>query len=116
MNSLNSILLEGNLTRDPDLNTTTKGAVCNLNIAVNRFDNVNDEWQKEVSYFDITCGGKLAVICGEFLKKGRGIRVIGRLKQNRWTDEENKERSRVIVVASHIEFKSIPPGKNHPTG
>jgi single-strand DNA-binding protein len=44
-------------------------------------------------------------VCGEYLKKGRGVRVVGRLKQDRWTDPDGKPRSRVEIVAEHVEFK-----------
>ena len=46
-----------------------------------------------------------AEVCGEYLKKGRGVRVVGRLKQDRWTEAEGKMRSRIIIVAEHVEFK-----------
>ena len=38
---------------------------------------------------------------------GRGIRVVGRIAQKKWKDEEGKEYSRVFVVAEHIELKPI---------
>ena len=61
--------------------------------------------QKEVSYFDVTCWTRLAEVCGEYLKKGRGVRVVGRLKQDRWTDPEGKPHSRIFILAEHVEFK-----------
>jgi single-strand DNA-binding protein len=48
---------------------------------------------------------RLAEVCGEYLKKGRGVRVVGRLKQDRWTDADGKPHSRVLIVAEHVEFK-----------
>jgi single-strand DNA-binding protein len=47
----------------------------------------------------------LAEVCGEYLKKGRGVRIVGRLAQDRWTDPEGKPRSKVYIVAEHVEFK-----------
>jgi single-strand DNA-binding protein len=106
MNNLNSILIEGNLTRDPELSYTSKGtAVCKFSVACNRFFKQEDETQKEVSYFDVSCWTRLAEVCGEYLKKGRGVRVVGRLKQDRWTDADGKPRSRIEIVAEHVEFK-----------
>ena len=50
MNNLNSVLIEGNLTRDPELACTPKGtAVCRFSIATNRFYKQEEEYQKEVS-------------------------------------------------------------------
>ena len=116
MNSLNSILIEGNLIKDPYTYQLKDTVKCDIQIVSKRFFKDGNEYQEEISIFDITCQGDLAKICGEKLKKGRGIQVMGRLKQNRWTDTKGKERSRIIIVAQHIEFKPIPPGKNQPSG
>lgn len=106
MNNLNSILLEGNLTRDPVAYQTPKGTnVCTFSIASNRFYKINEEKQKEVSFFDIETWSKLADRCSEYLSKGRGVRVVGRLKQDRWTDKEGNTRNKVKVVAEHVEFR-----------
>jgi single-strand DNA-binding protein len=106
MNNLNSILLEGNLVADPDLRYTTKGVpVCSFRVACNRYFKQEEELQKEVSYFDVTSWNRLAEVCNEYLTKGRGVRVVGRLKQDRWEDPEGKTRSKVHIVAEHVEFK-----------
>ncbi len=77
---INSILMEGNLVLDPELSNTPKGAaVCKFTVACNRFFKQDAELQKEVSYFDISCWTRLAEVCGEYLKKGRGVRIVGRL-------------------------------------
>ncbi len=112
MNNLNSILLEGNLVRDPELNFTAKGTqVCTFSVASNRYFKQDDEMQQEVSYFDVTTWSRLAEVCKEYLTKGRGVRVVGRLKQDRWTNEEGKTRSKVHIIAEHVEFK--PKFKNN---
>jgi single-strand DNA-binding protein len=106
MNNLNSILIEGNLVRDPELSYTPKGtAVCKFSVASNRFFKHEEEMQKEVSFFDVSTWARLAEVCGEYLKKGRGVRVVGRLKQDRWTDPDGKPHSRVEIVAEHVEFR-----------
>jgi single-strand DNA-binding protein len=106
MNNLNSILVEGNLVKDPELSYTSKGtAVCKFTVACNRAYKQDDQLQKEVSFFDVSTWTRLAEVCGEYLKKGRGVRVVGRLKQDRWTDTDGKPHSRVLIVAEHVEFK-----------
>ena len=113
MNNLNSILLEGNLVRDPEISYTPKGTpVCNFSIACNRYYKQGEELQEEVSYFDVTVWNRLAEVCKEYLAKGRGVRVVGRLKQDRWEDPEGKTRSKVHVVAEHVEFKPRPAEKD----
>jgi len=112
MNNLNSILLEGNLVRDPELSYTPKGApVCAFTVASNRYYKQEEELKEEVSYFDVTVWNRLAEVCKEYLAKGRGVRVVGRLKQDRWEDQEGKTRSKVHIVAEHVEFKPRPSEK-----
>jgi single-strand DNA-binding protein len=97
--------------KDPELSYTPKGtAVCKFTVACNRAFKQDDQLQKEVSFFDVSTWTRLAEVCGEYLKKGRGVRVVGRLKQDRWTDPDGKPHSRIIVIAEHVEFK--PQFKN----
>jgi single-strand DNA-binding protein len=106
MNNLNSILIEGNLVRDPMLRSTPKGTqVCTMSLASNRYYRQDSGFEKEVSFFDIESWAKLAEACYSKGKKGRGVRVVGRLKQNRWSDPEGKAHSKVTIVAEHVEFR-----------
>lgn len=107
MNQLNSIILEGNVVRQAELTEPTKGfKICKFPLAVNRFTKKsNGESVEEVSFFDVEAYGKMAESCEKDILKGRGIRVVGRLKQNRWKDSEGKSFSKVFVVAEHIEYK-----------
>jgi single-strand DNA-binding protein len=112
MNSLNSVLIEGNLTRDPALSQTPKGTpVCSFGVASNRYFKMDSELQQEVSFFEIEAWAKQAEACNEHLSKGRGVRVVGRLKQDRWQDQEGNPRSKVKIVAEHVEFKPQFSGK-----
>jgi single-strand DNA-binding protein len=107
MNSnLNSVLIEGNLVRDPEFKTTPKGnPVCKMSLASNRFRKTEAGIEEEVSYIDVDSWGNLADSVYATGRKGRGLRVVGRLKQDRWTDEEGKNRSRIKIIAEHVEFK-----------
>ena len=108
MNSLNSILMEGNLTKDPELKTTSKGtSVCTFTVASNRYYKKDDDQQQEVSFFPVEVWAGLAENCNQYLKKGRGVRVVGRLKQDRWKDQEEKNHERFKIVAEHVEFKPL---------
>ena len=109
MNQLNSIILEGNVVRDAVLLEPSEGfKVCKLCIAVNRFyKNKNDQASEEVSFFDVECFGKSAEYCHKKAVKGRGLRVVGRLKQDSWKDNAGKSQSRVFVIAEHIEYKPV---------
>jgi len=104
--SLNSALLEGNMVRDPLLrNTPSGGTVCNFTIATSRYYEDDSGLGKEVSFFDVETWAKLAERCYEAGKKGRGVRVVGRLRQDRWQGEDGKPHTRISIVAEHVEFR-----------
>ena len=106
MNNLNSILIEGNLVREPLFRSTPKGTpVCNFSLASNRFFRQDTGLEREVSFFEVETWAKLAETCNNLGKKGRGVRVVGRLKQDRWTGNDGKARSRITIVAEHVEFR-----------
>jgi len=106
MNNLNSILIEGNLVKDPLLRSTPKGTqVCTFTLASNRFYKQDSGLEKEVGFFDVETWAKLAENCYSFGHKGRGVRVVGRLKQNRWNDTDGKSHSKISIVAEHVEFR-----------
>ena len=109
MNNLNSIILEGNLTADPVLNHTPSGtAVGSFSLGCNRYYKTEGERTEEVSFFDIEVWSRLAETCGEYLHKGRQVRVVGRLKQDRWHDGEGNRHARVKIVGEHVEFMKRP--------
>lgn len=108
MNDLNSILIEGNCTKDPELSQTAKGTpVCNFSVASNRYYKNGEKYEQEVSFFQITAYSSAAEICARELKKGRGVRVVGRLKQDRWIDDNGVSKSKVYVISEHIDFKPM---------
>lgn len=107
MNQLNSILVEGNLVKDPSTRTLPSGSqVCAFTLASNRnYKNSSQVYEEEVSYFDVEAWARLGSACAQHLKKGRGVRVVGRLKQDRWLDLDGKHKAKVKIVAEHVEFK-----------
>jgi single-strand DNA-binding protein len=106
MNNLNSVLIEGNLVKDPVLRSTPKGTpVCTFTLASNRFFKQDSGLEKEVGYFEVETWAKLAESCRNQGHKGRGVRVVGRLKQDRWNDADGKPHSKISIVAEHVEFR-----------
>jgi len=106
MNNLNSVLLEGNLVRDSLIRSTPRGTlVCNFTIATNRFFRQEAAFEKETGYFDVETWGRLAEVCGDKGRKGQGVRIVGRLRQDRWINSSGDNRSRIVVVAEHVEFR-----------
>ena len=109
MNQLNSLILEGNLVKDAVLTEPAPGfKKCNFTMGVNRFyKNRKNEDVSEASFFDVEAYNQVAEWCGKKATKGRGVRVVGRLKQDTWKDESGKTASRIYVVAEHIEYKPM---------
>ena len=107
MNNLNSVLIEGNMVRDPLIRSTPKGTqVCNFSIASNRFYRQDSNLEKETGFFDVEAWGKLAGSCNIQGRKGRGVRVVGRLKQERWTGIDGRSHNKIAIVAEHVEYRS----------
>lgn len=103
--SVNSVVLLGNLTRDPELKYAQNGtAICDIGIALNYTRGKGDERKEEVSFIDVTAFGKNAENAGEYLKKGRQVIIEGRLQQERWESQEGKKMSKVKVIAERITF------------
>jgi single-strand DNA-binding protein len=84
----NKVILIGNLTRNPELRYTPNGTpVASLGLAVSRRYKQGEELKEEVCFVDIVVFGKQAEHCGQYLSKGSGIIVDGRLQQRRWETE-----------------------------
>lgn len=109
MNQLNSLILEGNIVEDSVLSEPSAGfKKLSFTIGVNRFyKNAQGEEVNEASFFDIEAYGYIAEHAARYAKKGRGIRIVGRLKQDTWKNEDGKSMSKVYVVAEHFEYKPV---------
>lgn len=109
MNQLNSVIIEGNVTKQPVSKEPVPGfKVADFTIGVNRYSkDKNGNWKEEVSFIPVHVQNKMAEYAVEKAVRGRGIRVVGRLKQDRWKTAEDKWESRMMVVAEHVEYKPI---------
>ena len=105
MNLLNQIILEGNCTEDAEVRNLPDGTKSvSVPIAVNHFfKNRAGESVTEVSFFDVEAYGSLAEYMESSCKKGCDIRLVGKLKQERWKDSEGRNQSKIIVIAEHID-------------
>jgi single-strand DNA-binding protein len=103
--SFNKVILIGNLTKNPELRYTPSGTpVASFGLAVNRKFRQAEELKEEVTFIDIVVFGKQAEHCGQYLGKGHGVIVDGRLQQRRWETEDGQKRSRHEVVAQTVTF------------
>lgn len=112
MASFNKVILMGNLTRDPEVRYTPSGtAVSEIGLAVNRswFDKQSNQRKEEVTFVDVTLWGRQAEVAGEYLTKGRGVLIEGRLQLDQWDDKETgQKRSKLRVVG---ESMTMLPGR-----
>jgi single-strand DNA-binding protein len=109
INHLNSIIIEGNIANDPVLKETCNKMVCNFVIASDRFFKRDFLTEKEAGFFDVEVWGKMAETVGNHGYKGRGVRVTGHLKQDRWTGKDGKIKSKVVIAAENVELRNEKP-------
>jgi len=105
MASGNTVELIGNLTRDPELRFTASGAaMATFGLAVNRRwrNQQTNDWEEQVSFFDIVCWRDLAENVSDSLTKGNRVMVSGRLEQRSWETDNGDKRSKVEVIADEI--------------
>ena len=103
---MNKLLIIGNLTRDPEMRTTTAGKdVCTFTVAVNRRKTGNNQ-QPEADYFRVSAWDGLAKSCGQFLAKGRKVAVIGSVSVHTFQTQTGETKAQLEVNASDVEFLS----------
>ncbi len=106
MPEMNSVIIAGNLTRDPVFRQTMSGTpVVNFTVASNRrFRDGGNQWQEDVCYIGIVAWNKLADSCRDRLKKGNAVLVDGTLQSRNWKTEDGHNRSIVEIKARRIQF------------
>ena len=98
-NSVNKVILVGNLGQDPESRFTPQGtAVTNLSVATNEtWKNQNGESQDKTEWHRIVMYGKMAETAAEYMKKGQMVYVEGRLETNEWEDQNQVKRKTTQV-------------------
>ena len=105
---MNSCIFTGRLTADPETRYTNDGkAVTTFNLAVD--DGFGDN--KTTSFLRMVLFGKTAESAEKYLSKGRKVAVMGRAKQNSWTDKEGNKRQSVDFIITAWEFCDSKPGE-----
>ena len=107
MASFNKVILMGNLTRDPDMRTVGSGMkIARLRLAVNERRRDRDGQLQDFPIFvDVDVWDKSAELCGQYLVKGSGILVEGRLQQDTW-EKDGVKHSALKVRATAVKFLS----------
>ncbi|MDA3860415.1 MAG: single-stranded DNA-binding protein [Melioribacteraceae bacterium] len=106
MPEINSVVIAGNLTKDPTIReTSNRTPVVNFHVAVNRrYKNRSDHWQEDVCYVGVVAWNKLADSCKDRLKKGKAVLIYGELQSRTFKTDDNKSRTIVEIKAKRIQF------------
>ena len=104
---MNKVYLIGNLTRDPEMRSTSAGIpVCNFSIAVNRRFKNAQTGQQETDFFNIVAWRQLAELCGRYLAKGRKVGGVGAIHTRGYEAQDGSKRTAFDIVADEVEFLS----------
>jgi len=115
---VNKLIIIGNLTRDPELRSTSAGIpVCSFTVAVNRRKASNAEagQQPEADFFRVSAWRQLGELCARYLAKGRKVCVTGSVTVNTFTGTDGTTRASLEVTADDVEFLS-PRGEGNEGG
>ena len=93
-NSVNKVILVGNLGQDPEGRFTPQGtAVTNLSVATNEsWKDQNGDTQEKTEWHRVVMYGKMAETANEYMKKGQMVYVEGRLQTREWEDQNQVKR------------------------
>jgi len=102
---INSCVLVGRLTRDPEMRYTQNGiAVTTFRIAVDRPFGRDDEGNKPTDFIDVVAWRKTAELAGQYLGKGAMVGVEGRIQTRTYTTQDGQQRYVVEVQADRVAF------------
>ncbi|MFA5132171.1 MAG: single-stranded DNA-binding protein [Candidatus Paceibacterota bacterium] len=115
---LNKAFLFGNLTRDPELKSLPNGnKVTSFSIATNRvYKDQAGNKQEQVEYHNIVVFGRQAETSAQYLKKGQGVMIEGRIQTRSWDDKTSGEKKyRTEVIADTVQFGPKSGGSTGPS-
>ncbi len=101
---MNKCILIGNLTKDPEISTTTNGvSVCRFTLAVTRRF-ANSEGERDTDFINIVAWRSLADNCHKFIKKGSKVAVVGNIQSRSYDAADGSKRYVTEIVAEEVEF------------
>lgn len=105
---MNSIIIKGRLTQDPELKQTPSGtAVCTVNVAVDR--PYSKDKETTTDFFTVVFWQQAAEFVSNYFAKGREILVQGEMQSRKFTDRDGNNRTVWEVRASRVEFCGSKP-------
>jgi single-strand DNA-binding protein len=108
---INKAIIYGNLTRDPELKSLPSGAsVCEFGVATNRvWKDKNGSRQESTDYHNIVVFGRQAELIKQYLHKGSGVFLEGRIQTRSWDAQDGTKKYRTEIVADRIQFGPKSP-------
>ena len=105
---MNKLTIIGNLTRDPEMRTTSTGiVVTTFTVAVNRRGRRDEQSsQPEADFFRVSAWRALGENCAKFLSKGKKVAVVGAVSLHTYTGNDGQTRASLEVNADDVEFLS----------
>lgn len=108
MSNVNSVVLSGNLTKDPELRHTAGGtAVCNLRLASNRSRKTDDGYTDETTFIDVVVWSGFGELVNRKLSKGDSVTISGRLQSREWEQDDGQKRSKIELVADQLDSAAM---------
>ena len=104
---INKVILIGNLGVDPEVRAMPNGnTACNFRIATSEQwkDKESGEGKERTEWHSIAVFGKLAEICGEYLKKGSKVYIEGSLRTRKWQDKQGNDRYTTEIIANEMQM------------
>lgn len=95
MAAFHQTIVLGNLGKDPETRFLPSGdAVCNFSVAVTeKFKSKDGDTKESTTWYRVNAFGRLAEICGEYLRKGSAVMVTGRMQARQWEKDGVKRES-----------------------
>ncbi len=102
---INKAILFGNLTRDPELRALPSGTnVCSFSVATNRvYKDKDGKKQEQTDYHNVSAFGRQADIIAQYLHKGDGVYIEGRIQTRSW-EKDGQKQYRTEIVCEVMQF------------
>lgn len=102
-NGVNEVRLIGNLGNDPEVKYTQGGmAVCSMSVATTSSRKKDGERIEETQWHRVKAFGKLAEICGEYLRKGSKVYIAGSIRYSKHTGSDGVEKYFTDIIADEM--------------
>lgn len=104
---VNKVIIVGTLGADPEVKQLANGnAVANISVATNESwkDKNTGEKIEKTEWHRIVVFGRLAEICGQYLRKGSQVYFEGKLQTRKWQDQNGQDRYSTEIVANEMQM------------